>query len=93
MEKKSKILEECCEGYKIRDDAETDASCLPFCEKCVAGVCVAPNECQCDPGYHGDECTHSKSESIIIKRRFSFLFTKYLILDLLIYSSLMDIYH
>ncbi|XP_070524024.1 uncharacterized protein [Cardiocondyla obscurior] len=55
---KPKITEECCEGYKAtRGDGETDASCLPFCEKCVAGVCVAPNECQCDPGYHGDDCT------------------------------------
>ncbi|XP_012539680.1 uncharacterized protein LOC105838568 isoform X2 [Monomorium pharaonis] len=58
-EEKSKTLEECCEGYRMtHGDAETDASCLPFCEKCVAGVCVAPNECQCDPGYHGDDCAY-----------------------------------
>lgn len=61
-EEKSRTLEECCEGYKmIHGDAETDASCLPFCEKCAAGVCVAPNECQCDPGYHGDDCAHGES--------------------------------
>ncbi|XP_018308021.1 uncharacterized protein [Mycetomoellerius zeteki] len=59
-EKKSRTLKECCEGYKIiHGDAETDASCLPFCEKCVVGVCVAPNECRCNPGYYGDDCAHA----------------------------------
>ncbi|XP_014475517.1 PREDICTED: uncharacterized protein LOC106744898 [Dinoponera quadriceps] len=56
-EEKSKTVEECCEGYNklmIHDDA--DARCLPFCEKCLAGKCVAPNECQCNPGYRGDDC-------------------------------------
>lgn len=59
-EEKLRTVKECCEGYEtIQGDAETDASCLPFCEKCVAGVCVAPNECQCDPGYHGDDCARA----------------------------------
>lgn len=54
------------------DDAEADASCLPFCEKCVAGACVAPNKCQCDPGYHGDDCALGKSgiKSAIIEQCF-----------------------
>ncbi|XP_032666019.1 uncharacterized protein LOC116841778 [Odontomachus brunneus] len=57
-EEKSRTVEECCNGYKklvIHDDA--DARCLPLCEKCLAGKCVAPNECQCNPGYQGDDCT------------------------------------
>ncbi|XP_011638209.1 laminin subunit beta-1 isoform X1 [Pogonomyrmex barbatus] len=59
-EEKSRTVEACCEGYKmIPDDAEVDARCLPLCEKCVAGVCVAPNECQCDPGYQGDDCANA----------------------------------
>ncbi|TGZ45720.1 Multiple epidermal growth factor-like domains protein 10 [Temnothorax longispinosus] len=60
-EEKSRTLEECCEGYKktALGGAETDASCLPFCEKCVAGACVAPNRCQCDPGYYGDDCARA----------------------------------
>ncbi|KAL6422846.1 hypothetical protein ACFW04_010402 [Cataglyphis niger] len=61
MEKKSKTIKECCEGYKIlttHDDIETDAKCLPFCEKCLMGVCIGPNKCQCNPGYHGDDCAH-----------------------------------
>lgn len=44
------------------DDAETNARCLPFCEKCLMGVCIAPNKCQCNPGYHGDDCTLGKSK-------------------------------
>lgn len=70
-EKKSRTLKECCEGYKIiHGDAETDASCLPFCEKCVVGVCVAPNECRCNPGYYGDDCAHGEFEmkSTVIRR-------------------------
>ncbi|EZA48455.1 Multiple epidermal growth factor-like domains protein [Ooceraea biroi] len=59
-EEKSRTVEECCEGYKmlmIHNDAETDARCLPYCKKCLAGVCVAPNECKCNPGYHGEDCS------------------------------------
>ncbi|XP_011268508.1 uncharacterized protein LOC105258736 isoform X1 [Camponotus floridanus] len=60
-EQKSKIVKECCEGYKmpiIYNGTEMDARCSPLCVKCLAGVCIAPNKCQCDPGYHGDDCAH-----------------------------------
>lgn len=66
-EEKSKTVEECCEGYKrlmTHDDA--DARCLPFCEKCLAGKCVAPNECQCNPGYRGDDCARGKTKITFI---------------------------
>lgn len=62
-EQKLKIVKECCEGYKmpmIYNDTETDARCSPLCDKCLAGVCIAPNKCQCDPGYHGDDCAHGE---------------------------------
>jgi hypothetical protein len=41
----------------IHGTAETNARCLPFCERCLAGACVAPNECQCNPGYRGEDCS------------------------------------
>lgn len=69
-EEKSKTVEECCDGYKklvTHDDA--DAKCLPFCEKCLAGKCVAPNECQCNPGYQGDDCARGKTNITSIARR------------------------
>lgn len=69
MEKKSKTIKECCEGYKMlttHDDIETDARCLPFCEKCLMGVCIGPNKCQCNPGYHGDDCAHRESKLISV---------------------------
>ncbi|XP_066581662.1 uncharacterized protein [Prorops nasuta] len=71
-EVKWKTVDECCEGYKVEpvvkgpgkwfeidkiDDWE--GKCVPSCEKCLAGVCVSPNKCQCEPGYHGDDCTQS----------------------------------
>lgn len=59
-EEKSRTVEECCDGYKmlmIHENTEADARCLPFCEKCTMGVCIAPNECQCNPGYNGEDCS------------------------------------
>ncbi|XP_076758521.1 uncharacterized protein LOC143427900 [Xylocopa sonorina] len=58
-ETKSRVVNECCEGYVMtsRDDAEAAVGCRPFCEKgCLSGICVSPNECQCIPGYQGDHC-------------------------------------
>jgi len=60
MEEKSRTVEECCEGYRmlmIHGTAETNARCLPFCERCLTGACVAPNECKCNPGYRGEDCS------------------------------------
>ena len=31
--------------------------CLPICTSCVHGTCVAPDVCQCSPGYAGANCT------------------------------------
>ncbi|KOC62622.1 Platelet endothelial aggregation receptor 1 [Habropoda laboriosa] len=55
---KSRDVNECCEGYKVisSDDEETGIRCVPFCEKCLSGVCISPNQCQCIPGYKGDNC-------------------------------------
>ncbi|XP_035729145.1 protein draper-like [Vespa mandarinia] len=56
---KTRKVKECCEGYKleIRDKKDGDASCVPFCENCLAGTCISPNKCQCDPGYQGTDCS------------------------------------
>lgn len=64
-EQKSRTVKECCEGYElqIHDDPEINATCIPICEKCLAGMCVAPNTCQCNPGYYDDNC--SLGESIV----------------------------
>ncbi|XP_029049328.2 uncharacterized protein LOC114879028 isoform X1 [Osmia bicornis bicornis] len=56
---KTRGVIECCEGYKMitSSDSMTGIRCLPLCEKCHSGICVSPNQCYCDPGYHGDNCT------------------------------------
>lgn len=39
-------------------------SSLAHCaEKCVHGRCVAPNTCQCEPGWGGADCSSGKSSS------------------------------
>lgn len=40
------------DGYK-----EQDGQCLAFCKNCRNGNCVAPELCECDPGYVGDSCS------------------------------------
>ncbi|XP_023313577.1 uncharacterized protein LOC106659242 isoform X1 [Trichogramma pretiosum] len=59
-EVKFKSVPVCCEGYVMQEvvgNASTaDAKCVPRCEKCRSGVCVAPNQCSCDPGFQGQDC-------------------------------------
>uniref|UniRef100_A0A3P9PU63 Platelet endothelial aggregation receptor 1 n=1 Tax=Poecilia reticulata TaxID=8081 RepID=A0A3P9PU63_POERE len=45
----------CCPGYY-----ESGGRCVPHCSKeCVHGRCVAPNRCQCERGWRGDDCSSS----------------------------------
>ncbi|XP_017764974.1 PREDICTED: uncharacterized protein LOC108554276 [Eufriesea mexicana] len=56
-ESKTRIVKECCDGYEMASPSdEEDIRCVPSCEKCLSGVCVSPNRCQCIPGYQGDSC-------------------------------------
>ncbi|XP_076629946.1 uncharacterized protein LOC143346079 isoform X1 [Colletes latitarsis] len=58
-ESKTRSVNECCEGYKMisSNDDEIGIRCVPLCENCFSGVCISPNECQCNPGYRGENCT------------------------------------
>ncbi|XP_046614749.1 uncharacterized protein LOC124302530 isoform X1 [Neodiprion virginianus] len=54
-------ISECCEGYVIQElhgEAEAEPKCIPFCNSCENGLCLAPNFCQCESGYQGDSCAH-----------------------------------
>lgn len=42
----------CCEGYEPHEKAEEATSCVPVClSNCEHGKCMAPNRCECEPGY------------------------------------------
>ncbi|NXC55696.1 PEAR1 protein, partial [Aleadryas rufinucha] len=44
---------QCCQGYY-----ESRDSCIPHCShECVHGRCVAPELCQCEPGWRGPSCS------------------------------------
>uniref|UniRef100_A0A667WXM6 Platelet endothelial aggregation receptor 1 n=1 Tax=Myripristis murdjan TaxID=586833 RepID=A0A667WXM6_9TELE len=44
---------QCCPGYY-----ESRDKCVPRCTKeCVHGRCVAPDRCQCEGGWRGDDCS------------------------------------
>ncbi|KAL0590648.1 Platelet endothelial aggregation receptor 1 [Plecturocebus cupreus] len=44
---------QCCHGFY-----ESSGFCVPLCaQECVHGRCVAPNQCQCVPGWRGDDCS------------------------------------
>jgi hypothetical protein len=63
-EVKFKSVPTCCEGYAVQElvgnGGGADAKCVPQCKKCRSGVCTAPNECTCDPGYQGQECAYGE---------------------------------
>uniref|UniRef100_A0A8C3XK94 Platelet endothelial aggregation receptor 1 n=1 Tax=Chelydra serpentina TaxID=8475 RepID=A0A8C3XK94_CHESE len=43
----------CCQGYYENADV-----CVPSCTKeCVHGRCVAPDQCQCEQGWRGADCS------------------------------------
>lgn len=64
---KYKSVPECCDGYVVQElvgnAGSGEAKCVPKCERCPAsrGTCSAPNECTCDPGYQGQDCSYGKT--------------------------------
>ncbi|VDM36484.1 unnamed protein product [Toxocara canis] len=47
-------VKRCCEGYQQNGDD----LCYPVCKpSCKRGQCVAPNKCECEPGYGGEGCS------------------------------------
>lgn len=45
----------CAEGYLSDDD---NGECLPICTQgCVHGTCASPDDCKCDFGYVGTNCS------------------------------------
>ncbi|KAK5892100.1 hypothetical protein CesoFtcFv8_012514 [Champsocephalus esox] len=49
---------QCCPGYY-----ESRDKCVPRCTKeCVHGRCVAPDRCQCEGGWRGDDCSSACDE-------------------------------
>ncbi|XP_015271977.1 PREDICTED: platelet endothelial aggregation receptor 1 [Gekko japonicus] len=48
----------CCRGYYERADL-----CVPRCtQECVHGRCVAPDQCQCEQGWRGADCSSDCSK-------------------------------
>ncbi|MBN3287692.1 MEG11 protein, partial [Polyodon spathula] len=46
---------QCCPGYY-----ESRDTCVPRCTReCVHGRCQAPDRCQCEPGWGGEDCSSS----------------------------------
>ncbi|XP_023172147.2 epidermal growth factor-like protein 8 [Drosophila hydei] len=46
----------CCEGYVKRQNSNSATlHCEPICNpECTNGVCIAPGNCECGPGYFRD---------------------------------------
>uniref|UniRef100_A0A8D3E703 Multiple epidermal growth factor-like domains protein 10 n=1 Tax=Scophthalmus maximus TaxID=52904 RepID=A0A8D3E703_SCOMX len=50
---------QCCPGF-----LENGEICAPHCaESCVHGRCMAPNTCQCEPGWGGSNCSSACDSS------------------------------
>ncbi|XP_026526860.1 multiple epidermal growth factor-like domains protein 10 [Notechis scutatus] len=49
---------QCCPGFY-----ESREMCIPHCtDKCIHGRCIAPNTCQCEPGWGGPNCSSGRPE-------------------------------
>ncbi|XP_071962629.1 uncharacterized protein [Antedon mediterranea] len=45
------------EGNKVCLDGWTGPNCItPVCDECVHGYCTAPNQCECQAGWKGEQC-------------------------------------
>lgn len=65
-EVKFKSVPVCCEGYAVQEvlgNGSAEARCLPYCKRCRNGVCTAPAECTCDPGFQGEDCSYGECAS------------------------------
>ena len=50
----------CCKGY-AKSTNGTD--CIPICsQRCYHGRCVAPDQCECEPGFGGTSCSKCKKD-------------------------------
>nr|XP_011708447.1 multiple epidermal growth factor-like domains protein 10 isoform X2 [Macaca nemestrina] len=53
---------QCCPGFY-----ESGEMCVPHCaDKCVHGRCIAPNTCQCEPGWGGTNCSSGKFPPAVV---------------------------
>ena len=49
----------CCKGF-AKSTNGTD--CIPICsQRCYHGRCVAPDQCECEPGFGGTSCSKCKN--------------------------------
>ena len=49
----------CCKGF-AKSTNGTD--CIPICsQRCYHGRCVAPDQCECEPGFGGASCSKCKN--------------------------------
>ena len=54
----------CCKGY-AKSSNGTD--CIPICsQRCYHGRCVAPDQCECEPGFGGTSCSKCKKNISIL---------------------------